>query len=120
MNKDTHTIHTIDTTRLQQSLSPTESEFHTFLDAIELPQKKVVHMSPYSKIFVGAAFACSLFIVVSVYSYNNPTILFQMGAYDRALSIETQNVQSEIMLLSNQDDILNYEPLATEEELAML
>jgi hypothetical protein len=120
MNNNTHKQDELNTAELHSALNPTQAEFMAFLRSIEIPEQQRIRMSPYNKIFMSMALACSVFVFVSVYSYNNPAVLLEIGAYNRAVNLETKSVEKEVMKLSSDEELLSGDPLVTEEELAMI
>jgi hypothetical protein len=120
MNKNIYKQDELNTQELHSALNPTQAEFVAFLSSIKIPEQSKVHTSPYNRLFMSMALACSVFVFVSVYSYNSPTVLLEIGAYNRAVNLEARNVEKEVMKLSGDDEILSNNPLVTEEELAMI
>lgn len=119
-NTNNNIEHILGSESLRESLSPTQKEFHHFLNSIELPKREERHISPYNKLFMSMALACSVFVFISIYSYNSPMVLLEIGAYDRAIHIEADNAHTQIMELSSNDEIFENDPIVTDEELAMI
>lgn len=120
MNNNTHKQDELNTKELHSALNPTQIEFAAFLRSIEIPEQPRVHLSPYNRLFMSMALACSVFVFVSIYSYNSPAVLLEIGAYNRAVNLEAKNVEKEVIKLSSDEELLSNEPLVTEEELAMI